>query len=269
MAKVISIVTHKGGTLKTSIATNVAGVLSQKKNSSKAFSRKNRVLIVDTDGQGNVGMSFGFIPEKQFETNVYSVLVENYPIQDCITKAYKSIDILGSNTYMIRFELDMLTKTDLPKKDYFNIIKKALEPIKDEYDYILIDTPPSLGLLVGNVLNASDEVIIPYSPEPYSVQSVKTIISQIESFQEKMNPDLKIKGIVGTLVDSRTTLHSELLSECRKYALKENITFYDTVIPKTIRFSNSIAYDGLPATLVDKKNKLVQSYYDLVDEMNL
>lgn len=270
MARIISVITHKGGTLKTSLVTNIAGVLAQKKVTNRFLARKNKVLIIDLDGQGNAGMSFGFKPDKDFEVNVYDVLLEGADIHDVIKPAYKNIDILGANTDMISFELDVLAIKKISSSRYFNLLKNAIEPILNNYDYILIDTPPSLGLIAGNVLTATDEVLIPFHPEPYSMQSLVTILRQIKEFKDKkLNENLEILGVVGTLVDSRTVLHSEILSQCRKYTSKIGVTMFDTVIPKSIRFANSVAYNGKPATLADKHNQLVRSYYELVDEMNL
>lgn len=284
MARIISVITHKGGTLKTSLVTNIAGVLSQDKSnkefilnlantlsrSGKSTKKKGKkILIVDMDGQGNAGMSFGFKPDKDFETNIYDVLLEGENIQNTITKAHKNIDIVGANTDMISFELDVLAIKKVPSNRYFNLLKTAIEPIKEDYDYILIDTPPSLGLIAGNVLSATNDVIIPFHPEPYSQQSLITILKQIREFRNALNKEINILGVVGTIVDSRTTLHSELLQECRQFVEGIGVKMFDTVIPKSIRFANSVAYNGKPATLTDKNNKLVSSYFELVKEMDL
>lgn len=269
MARIISIITHKGGTLKTSLVTNIAGVLSQQKVQNKLGARKKRILIIDTDGQGNAGMTFGFKPNKDFKTNIYDVMVEGEDIRKTIVKGHKNIDIVGSNNDMIGFELNVLAVKKIPSSKYFTLLKNAIEPIKDEYDYILIDTPPSLGLLAGNVLTATNDVLIPFHPEPYSMQSLVTILGQIKEFKEVLNKDLNILGVVGTLVDSRTVLHSELLSECRKFTHNIGVTMFDTVIPKSIRFANSVAYQQKPATLTDKNHNLVKAYFDLVKEMKL
>lgn len=269
MARVISIITHKGGTLKTSLVTNIAGVLSQQKIDNRFLSRRKKVLIVDVDGQGNAGMSFGIKPEKDYEYTIYDVMLEGVEVRKAITNAYKTIDIIGSNTDMISFELDVLAIKKIPNTQYFNLLKNAIDPIREEYDYILIDTPPNLGLIAGNVLTATDDVLIPFHPEPYSMQSLITILKQIKDFKTVLNKNINILGVVGTMVESQTNLHSDILAQCRQLTSQIGVRMFNTVIPKSIRFANSVAYNGLPATLGDKKHKLVQSYFELVEEMNI
>lgn len=112
-----------------------------------------------------------------------------------------------------------------------------------------------------------DSVIVPFQPEGYSIRSLIKIIRAIYNFKEKQNPNLKIEGVVATLVDQRTTLHTKVLQECRKYCYKHGIHIFDTVIPRSVRFASSVAYDRKPATLVDKKHPLVMAYYKLLEEV--
>lgn len=257
MARKIAISTNKGGVLKTSIAVNLAGIISKE---------KKRVLIIDTDNQGDVVVSFGKNPDV-YEKSVYDVLVDGFDIRKAIVKkVYKNIDILPSNDDMDFFEFDVLTKIN-QYPEPFHLLKNKIEYIDHLYDYIIIDTPPNLGLVQGNVLTATDEVIIPYQPEIYSMRSLVKILNSIISFREKHNPSLKIAGVVGTLVDMRTTLHTESLQECRKYCYANNVRMLETVIPRTIRYANSVAYERLPATLSMKNKELIKSYIDLWKEI--
>src|SRR5699024_4301482 len=114
-----------------------------------------------------------------------------------------------------------------------------------------------------------DEVLIPFQPENYSMRSLIKILDTIDDFKGKYNSKLSVLGIVATLIDSRTVLHSEILQMCRRYAYEKEIKMFDTVIPRSVRFANSVAYEGKPATLTDKSNNLVQSYFELVKEMDL
>lgn len=256
MARIIAISTNKGGVLKTSITVNLAGVLAKE---------GHKVLIIDTDNQGNTSLSFGLSPDR-FKNTVYDVMVDGLNPNKVIKKAYKNIDILPSNDEMTFFEFDILPKLDQYKKP-FQLLGDGVEKIKDQYDFILVDTPPNLGLTQGNVLAMSHEVLIPFQPESYSMRSLVKMIQSIESFKKDHNPSLSVLGVIATLVDTRTVLHSEVLAECRKFCYENNIPMLDTVIPRLIRYATSIAYEGLPATLTAKNNELVKSYYELKGEI--
>lgn len=255
MVKKWAISTNKGGVLKTSITTNLAGALCE----------KMRILIVDTDNQGNVALSFGKNPDK-LETTLYDVLVSGEDPRKAVINVYKNIDVLPANDDMAFFEFDTLSNQGKYPKP-FSLLKTALKSIEGNYDLILVDTPPNLGLTQGNVLSFVDHVLIPFQPENYSMRSLVKILAAINGFKEKHNPELSILGVVATLVDSRTVLHSEILSECRKFCLGKDIKMFDTVIPRSVRFASSIAYAGLPATLTDKNNALVASYFELLKEV--
>lgn len=253
---IIAISTNKGGVLKTSITTNLAGALSE---------QGKRVLIIDTDNQGNVLISFGKNPDKVKYT-LYDVLVDALPAKDAIVNVHKNIDVLPSNDDMSFLEFDILPEI----KKYpnpFLLLKVATAEVVKNYDYVLIDTPPNLGLVQGNVLSMVDSVIIPFQPEGFSMRSLTKIIRAIHNFKEKQNSDLKIEGVVATLVDQRTTLHTQVLQECRKYCYEQGIHVFDTVIPRSIRFASSVSYDRKPATLVDKKHPIVKAYYELLEEV--
>lgn len=255
MTRIIAISTNKGGVLKTSLTTNLAGVLS----------KENRILIVDTDNQGNAALSFGKNPD-QFERTIYDVLLEGIDPKKAIYNVYENIDLLPANDDMAFFEFDVLTEVDRYPEP-FALLKNALEPIQDDYDFILIDTPPNLGLTQGNVLSFAKEVLIPFQPESYSMRSLVKILKAIDDFRERHNQHLSVLGVVGTLIDSRTVLHSQVLQECRAFCMENNIPIFETVIPRTVRFAASVAYEGLPATLINKSNTLVSSYFELTKEM--
>src|SRR5690606_15214983 len=129
------------------------------------------------------------------------------------------------NNDMISFELTALLENQIPREDLFFLLKKAIEPIKDDYDYILIDTPPNLGLIAGNVFVATDYLLIPFHPEAYSAQSLVTIIEQANKFKERLNTNLNILGVVATKVDNRTNLHADMLQEGRRFSDQLGISF--------------------------------------------
>lgn len=314
MGKIIAIASNKGGVLKTSLTTNIAGVLAQDEERRKFILRlkerlekikiktdkkqngkhskiekgtekvlntiydlktksekiePKKILIVDMDNQGNVGVSFGLNPD-EFETTIYNVLVEDIDLKEAIVSVHDNIDIVIANDSMIYFEFDVLMNID-KYPNFFELLKDKLKSVIDEYDYIFIDSPPNLGLTVGNVLTASDSVLIPFQPETFSMRSLIKTIETVGSFRERQNKDLDILGIVGTLIDSRTVLHSEILSQCRVFGKENGIKVYDTIIPRSVRFANSVAYEQMPATLSYSYNKhdLVESYFELVEEMEL
>lgn len=254
MAQVWAVSTNKGGVLKTSLTTNLAALLSE----------KARVLIVDTDNQGNCMVSFGRNPD-QADPTIYDLLLKNTTAKKAIVNVYKNIDMLPANDDMCFIDFDVIGNLKKYKAP-FSLLKDALQPVQDDYDYILIDSPPNLGLVQGNILSAADRVLIPFQPEPFSMRSLVKILKAIKDFKEKHNPALSILGVVPTLVDSRTNVHSDILQECRKYGAQNGITVFKTVIPRTVRFAASIAYDGKPATLTSHR-KDVPYYDELLQEV--
>lgn len=255
MARVMAISTNKGGVLKTSLTTNMAGVLCKEK----------RVLIVDTDNQGNCLLTFGKNPDA-VETTLYDVIAEGAPAESAIINVHPNIDILPSNDDMSFLEFQVLSN---PSKysTPFKMLKYALQTVKNQYDVILVDTPPNVGLITGNVLSFVDEVIIPFQPETYSRRSLIKMVNAIKDFKKQHNPKLSILGIVGTLVDYRTNVHSDVMEECRKYCQENNLHLFNSYIPRTIRFASAVAYDRLPATLVDANQPIVKRYFEFIQEV--
>lgn len=255
MTEVISVLSNKGGTGKTSFTTNLAGVLSA----------DSRVLIIDTDGQGNSSLAFG-VPPNSLTRTLYNVIAEGLDVNEAILNVEENIDILPSNADMnfIEFEiLPNIKKYDKP----FELLKEVLSDIEQYYDYVIIDTPPSMGLVAGNVLTASDSVVIPFVPETFAVQGLTRVIQAIQDFKGTHNNKLHVRGVVGMMVDSRTNLHNETLEQAREWCSNNGITLFNTVVPKSIRFASSTAYLSKPATLTDKSNSIVKAYYKIKKEM--
>jgi chromosome partitioning protein len=248
---------NKGGVGKTSLVTNLAGAIARK--------LKKRILIIDTDGQGNASIAFGLNPN-EFEHTVYDVFLGEKQAKNVIIHVNEFIDILPANSDMNFLEFDILPNIQ-QYENPFALLKNAIESIKNSYDFVFLDTPPSMGLVAGNVLAAADKVIIPFVPETFSVSGLIRVVEAIEDFKGRQNPSLEVCGILGMMVDSRTVLHSEMLSQARKYCLENNLPMYETVIPKSIRFANSTAYEGNPATLTDYNNPIVSAYFELMEEV--
>lgn len=255
MGKVIAVSTNKGGALKTSIVTNLAGVLCE----------NSRVLIVDTDGQGNTLIAFGVNPD-DMKKNIYDVLVDGVRAESVVKNVHRNIDILPANDDMYFLELDVLTK---PKKypRPLDLLKERLAGIRELYDYILIDTSPNLGLMQGNVLSFADQVIIPFQTETFSMRSLVKMVKLIKDFKKDRNHKLEILGVVATLVDLRTVLHTQSLQECRKFCAENEIHMFETVITRTVRFATSFSFDRLPTTIADPKHPAAELYFNLYEEV--
>lgn len=255
--KIIGACNLKGGVGKTSLVTNIASLVS----------KKNKVLIIDMDGQSNIAMSFGLSPFN-VEKSIYEVMLGQIPIQSAIVSVHKNIDILPSNELINQVEFEVLM--NIKKYPHpFQLLKNACQPIMELelYDYIFIDCPPSIGLVTGNVLAFADSVLIPMVPELYATQGLVSMLNGVERIRATQNPDLKIAGIVGMMVDSRTSLHNQLMQQARIFAHERGIRFYDNFISKSVVFANAVAYEAKPAALTDRKHKVVDQYKALFKEM--
>lgn len=254
--KVIAINNNKGGSLKSTSAVSLAGVIA---------TEGKRVLLIDSDNQSNVALSFGQNPD-DYEVGLYSVLIEGLDPAEAIVSVHENIDILPSNDDLIQFDWEVIGNSGKYPAP-FEIMKNTCESLKDKYDYIIIDTPPSLSLMVGNVFTFADSVLIPFSPESYSMRSLMKVLDTISAFSTSFNPDLKLLGVVATMVNYQTTLHQYVLQETRKYCLENDIKLFDTYIPRSIRFASSVAFEGKPATLSEKKNDMAANYFELWKEI--
>ncbi len=257
VAEIYSISMNKGGVGKTSLVTNLASILAKK--------YKKKVLIVDTDAQGNSSIAFGKNPY-EFEHTIYDVMLNGCNPKDAIRTMKRNIDLLPANDDMNFLEFDVLPYLDKYTRPYY-LLKDGMESINKEYDYIFIDTPPSLGFVAGNCLTYANHVIIPFVPEMYDVKGLIRVVKAIAEFRNDYNPSLNIGGVIGMKVESGTSLHSEMLQEARKYCDQSGIYMYETIIPKTIAFAKAVAYSSVPAILSsESKNKLVSSYDDIAKE---
>ena len=257
MSEIITISSNKGGVLKTSLTVNLAGVLAEK---------GYRVLVIDADNQGNSAVSFGLNPDN-FKMTLYDVLVDGVHPDKAIINVYKNIYLLPSNDDMSFLEFDVLSNLSNYPNPYY-LLKDAFKNYDlNQFDFVLLDSPPNIGLATGNCLVFTDKVLIPFQPEAYSMRSLIKILQAINNFKNEHNAKLEVLGVVGTLVDNRTILHSQVIEECRKFCFNNNIKMFDNVITKSVRFASSVAYNKLPATLTDKKHPVVQNYYQLYEEV--
>lgn len=261
MGEVYSISMNKGGVGKTSLTTNIAGVLASK------FPDK-KVLIIDTDGQGNASMAFNFNPI-EFDETIYDVFMGKRSLTDVKVSITENLDFVPANADMNFIEFDILTNiADYPKP--FEIIKPYVDEIRDEYDFIFIDTPPSMGLIQGNVLTCADKVLIPFVPEVYATQGLARIVEAIEDFKQVNNPNLEMVGVVGMMVDMRTNAHKDLMDKAEEYCITKDLPFLISYVPRSIKFVNATAYEGTLAVWgSSSKDEVVLSYDEIVEEVIL
>ncbi|AJQ51424.1 MAG: ParA family protein [Rickettsia conorii subsp. raoultii] len=247
--KVIAIVNQKGGVAKTTTTVNLA----------TAFAAVNKkILVIDLDPQGNSSTGFG-ISQQQRKNTIYQVLTNLIELKDAIISTdIPNLEIITSNTNLSAAELDL---TKLKDREY--ILMKLLEEIKILYDYIIIDCPPSLNLLTVNALVASDEVLIPMQCDFYSLEGLSHLLKTIEIIEKKLNPKIKIAGILFTMYDKRNRLTEQVEDDVRK-CLGELV--FKTVIPRNIKLSEAPSY-GKPAIIYDYKCSGAVAYIELTKEI--
>jgi chromosome partitioning protein len=254
---IIAVNNNKGGVLKTTTVTNLAGVLHE---------YQKKVLIIDTDNQSNVALSFGHNPDN-YRTTLYDVLIGGVPPEDAIQKVTKYIDYLPSNTDLVSFEWDVIGNTE-QYDEPFTILKDKLEHLREQYDYILIDTPPSLSLMIGNVFTFADRVLIPFEPETYAMRSLVAVVKTVKEFQEEYNPDIKIAGILPTKVVHNSTLHRDILQSTRKFGFENDIPVYEAMVPRTVQYANSVGYNLIPITILKNRyHENAMPFYNAWDEL--
>ena len=249
MAKIISFANQKGGVGKTTTAINIAASLA---------AIKKRVLLVDLDSQGNAGTGLGFV-RTAYKQSVYGVLMGTATVvENILTTAVPNMHLLPASPKLAGAELDML---DLSHREYR--LRDALESVSNNYDYILIDCPPALGMLTINALTASDYVIIPLQCEFFALEGVQQLLASIHAIQQKWNPKLDILGMVLTMYDKKLGLTRAVEEDVRN-------TFgnkvFKTVVPRNVRVSEAPSH-GKPALFYDFKSPGAQAYLRVATEV--
>lgn len=249
MAKVISICNQKGGVGKTTTAINTATYLAL---------GSRRILLIDIDPQANATSGLG-IDKTKVEKSVYDVLINDMKIEDIIQKTIVSnLDILPSNLALTGAEVELVP---VLSREYR--LTKALTDIREKYDFIFIDCPPSLGLLTINALTASDSTLIPIQCEYYALEGLSQLINTVNLIKENLNPKLEIEGVLLTMADYRTNLTGEVIKEARNF-FKDKV--YSTVIPRNIRLSEAPSF-GKPIHLYDEHSTGAAMYLQFSKEM--
>lgn len=248
LAKIIAVANQKGGVGKTTTSVNLGACLA---------AQGKKVLLADMDPQGNATSGYG-IDKADLVTTIYHVIIDGEDIHKAIYSTEYGVDLVPSNIDLAGAEVELVT-ADLREIR----LQKALDKIRDTYDYILIDCPPSVGLLTLNAFTAADSLLIPIQCEFYALEGVSRLLQTVELVQNKLNPDLAIEGILLTMYDSRTKLSEQVADEVRKF-FKEKV--YQTMIPRTVRLSEAPSY-GQPILFYDEHSKGAEVYIELASEV--
>ncbi|MFB5268861.1 ParA family protein [Paenibacillus enshidis] len=252
MGIIYGVVTNKGGVGKTSFISNLAAAMVRELPEA-------RVLLVDTDPKGNLAIAFGHSPA-QLEHTLYDMMMEGVPIQEVSIPLMNRLDLIPSNRRIAALAFDMS-----PNPLYR--LKDLLKTIRDQYDYIFLDTPSDIGILMGNVLGAADRIIIPFEPEMFAMAAMIQTVEIVQDFQKNRRPKLIIDGIVAMKVDDVTALYSEMLPLAREYCRSHGLTMYETIIPKSMRYASTVAYERRPAFLSMPGDRYISPYAELVKEV--
>lgn len=248
MGKIIAIANQKGGVGKTTTAVNLSTILAKK---------GKRVMLIDGDPQGNASSGLGI--EKEVEYSLYDVLINEVDINKTLKDTcVKSLKVCPSNMDLAGAEVELVTQMSREQR-----LKEKIDIIRDEYDFIIIDCPPSLGLITLNAFTASDSVLIPVQCEYYALEGLGQLLNTINLVKKHLNKNLEIEGAVLTMYDIRTNLSNQVVKEVKRY-FEDKV--YKTVIPRNIKLSEAPSF-GMPISLYDPKSKGARCYEKLAKEV--
>lgn len=248
MTRVIVIANQKGGVAKTTTAVNLAACLAH---------YKKKVLLIDMDPQGNASGGLG-VNKNEIENSVYDVLVNGVGIDEVVIPLSKRLWILPANVGLAGAEMELADAVSRETR-----LKTALEPVKERFDFVIIDTPPSLGMLTINALTAADTFLVPMQGEYFALEGLTQLLGTVKIVQQNLNPNLKMEGILMTMVDKRTNLNNQVMEEVRK-SFKAKV--FETVIPRNVRLSEAPSY-GMSILDYDPKSKGADRYLSFAKEV--
>jgi chromosome partitioning protein len=249
MGKIIAIANQKGGVGKTTTAVNISAILSK---------ADKKVLLIDFDSQGNATSGVG-VDYTKLQKSSYNFLMDHTDGTSCIQKtSFDNLDVIPSHRDLAGAEIELV---NVSGREF--VLKKAVQKIRDGYDFIVIDCPPSLGLLTVNALTASDSVMMPIQTEYYALEGLSQLMSTVELIKENLNPGLFIEGILLTMCDIRTNLSREVIKEVRNFFPDK---VYNTIIPRNVRLSEAPSF-GKPIVYYDIRSQGAESYFSLAKEI--
>ncbi|MGB8451088.1 MAG: AAA family ATPase [Anaerocolumna sp.] len=249
MGRIIAVANQKGGVGKTTTTINLSACLAEK---------GKKVLTIDIDPQGNTSSGLG-VDKNNLKNTIYELIIGQCTIEECLlTDILHNLSILPSNVNLAGAEIELIGIDD---KEY--ILKKEIARIKDNYDYLIIDCPPSLNTLTVNAMTTADTVLVPIQCEYYALEGLSQLIHTINLVKQRLNPNLEIEGVVFTMFDARTNLSLQVVENV-KSNLKQ--TIYKSIIPRNVRLAEAPSH-GLPINLYDPKSAGAEGYRDLADEV--
>lgn len=249
MGRIIAVANQKGGVGKTTTAINLSSCLAEK---------GKKVLAVDMDPQGNMTSGLG-VDKNSVENTIYDLIIGESGIEEVLRKnIMKNLDIIPANIDLSAAEIELI---DVEDKEY--IVRNVINDIKDNYDYIIIDCPPSLSMLTINAMTTATSVLVPIQCEYYALEGLSQLIHTVDLVRDRLNPELEIEGVVFTMYDARTNLSLQVVENV-KDNLHQNI--YKTIIPRNIRLAEAPSY-GIPINEYDPKSAGSESYMRLAEEV--
>ena len=250
MKRVIAIANQKGGVGKTTTSINLSACLAE---------AGKKVLVIDTDPQGNATSGLGLDKEECTNT-VYDLVLDQCSIKECMydVENIPNLTIIPSNVDLAGAEIELL---GISEKEY--ILRNAVDYVKDDFDYVIIDCPPSLNMLTINAMTTADSVLVPIQCEYYALEGISQLIHTIDLVQQRLNAKLQIDGVVFTMYDARTNLSSDVVDTVKNNL---NATVYQTIIPRNVRLAEAPSH-GLPINLYDSKSTGAESYRNLAKEI--
>ena len=249
MGRIIAIANQKGGVGKTTTAINLSSCLAEK---------GQKVLSVDMDPQGNMTSGLG-VEKGTVEKTIYDLMISDTEVENVIIKnVLDNLDVIPTSVDLSAAEIELI---GVEEKEY--ILRKEIYKVKEEYDFVIIDCPPSLSMLTINAMTTADSVIVPIQCEYYALEGLSQLIHTVELVKERLNPGLEIEGVVFTMYDARTNLSLQVVEN-----VKDNLqqTIYKTIIPRNIRLAEAPSY-GMPINLYDTRSAGAESYRKLAEEV--
>jgi len=249
VSRVIAIANQKGGVGKTTTAVNLSACLAE---------LGKRVLLIDIDPQGNATSGIG-VDRKRLKTSVYDVLLDEVPLLDAVVETrVRGLRLLPATIDLAGAEIELVPRISRETR-----LKLALDPVRDQFDFVLMDCPPSLGLLTINALTAADSILIPIQCEYYALEGLTQLMDTFRLVREALNPSLEVEGVVLTMFDGRTNLSIQVVEDVKRY-FKGQV--YRSIITRNVRLSEAPSH-GLPITMYDARSKGAEAYMELAREV--